>query len=225
KKINLLSNTLFDFNRISIEIKLALIQYWLLNMPISAMSQTLNINKSTISRFISKLSNKIVPSYMENLEKIGGPNVIVEIDETKIGKRKYHRGHHVEGVWVLGMVERTDKRRIIVIDIEKRDAATLTSLVRKYVRQGSIIFSDCWRGYNSLREYGYIHFTVNHSRNFVDPLTNVHTNTIEGNWCALKRLIPIRCRTRILVKLYLVRYMIVRNEDCALRKIIVLALS
>ncbi len=37
---------------------------------------------------------------------IGGKNIVVEIDESKFGKRKYHRGHRVEGVWVLGMVER-----------------------------------------------------------------------------------------------------------------------
>jgi hypothetical protein len=33
--------------------------------------------------------------------------MIVEIDESKLGKRKYHRGHRVEVVWVLRMVERT----------------------------------------------------------------------------------------------------------------------
>jgi hypothetical protein len=32
---------------------------------------------------------------------------IVEVDESKFGKRKYHRGHRVEGVWVIGGVERT----------------------------------------------------------------------------------------------------------------------
>ncbi|KAM0688071.1 Phosphotyrosine-binding domain [Conglomerata obtusa] len=37
---------------------------------------------------------------------VGGPGIIVEIDESKFGRSKYHRGHAVEGVWIVGMVER-----------------------------------------------------------------------------------------------------------------------
>ncbi|ELU13096.1 hypothetical protein CAPTEDRAFT_186616 [Capitella teleta] len=33
---------------------------------------------------------------------IGGPDVIVEINESKFGKCKYQRGHRVEGSWVFG---------------------------------------------------------------------------------------------------------------------------
>ena len=41
-----------------------------------------------------------------NLEaKLGGGGKIVEIDESKIGKRKYHRGHVVAGQWVFGGIE------------------------------------------------------------------------------------------------------------------------
>lgn len=39
-------------------------------------------------------------------EKIGGPGRTVEIDESKFGKRKYHRGKRVDGVWVFGGIER-----------------------------------------------------------------------------------------------------------------------
>ena len=41
--------------------------------------------------------------------KIGGEGKIVEIDESKFGKRKFHRGRRVDGVWVFGGVERGDK--------------------------------------------------------------------------------------------------------------------
>ncbi|GBL78770.1 hypothetical protein AVEN_168919-1, partial [Araneus ventricosus] len=32
----------------------------------------------------------------------------------------------------------------------------------------------------------YVHYTVNHSVNFKDPITGVHTNGIEGTWSAIK---------------------------------------
>ena len=42
----------------------------------------------------------------DNSQKIGGPDKIVEIDESKFCKRKYHRGHRVQGQWIFGGVER-----------------------------------------------------------------------------------------------------------------------
>ncbi|KZR97001.1 Uncharacterized protein APZ42_008350, partial [Daphnia magna] len=39
-------------------------------------------------------------------KKIGCFGITVEIDESKFGKRKYNRGKRVEGVWVVGGVER-----------------------------------------------------------------------------------------------------------------------
>ena len=44
-------------------------------------------------------------NYEECEEKIGGPGKRVQIDESKFGKRKYHRGHRVEGQWVFGGIE------------------------------------------------------------------------------------------------------------------------
>lgn len=38
-----------------------------------------------------------------------------------------------------------------------------------------------------MNNLGYIHLMVNHSKNFVDPHTRAHTNTIEGIWSQVKR--------------------------------------
>ncbi|CAK1590987.1 unnamed protein product [Parnassius mnemosyne] len=41
----------------------------------------------------------------KNMGKIGGPGKVVQIDESKFGKGKYNKGRHIEGHWVLGLIE------------------------------------------------------------------------------------------------------------------------
>lgn len=124
--------------------------------------------------------------------RIGGPGIVVEIDESKIGKRKYNRGRLVEGHWIFGMIERLGngekgKFRLAICPDNKRDQNTLLPIIQDHIEQGSIIHSDGWGAYVHLEDYGYEHYTVIHDRNFVDPVTGCHTQTIESNWRTLKR--------------------------------------
>ena len=46
---------------------------------------------------------------------------------------------------------------------------------------GGTLTTDCWRAYPSAAQAaGVAHFTVNHSKGFVDPETGRNTNAIEG---------------------------------------------
>ena len=56
---------------------------------------------------------------------------------------------HVEGQWVFGGVER-DSTRCFLIPVGDRKASTLIPIIKKYIADGSIIISDCWRAYNIL---------------------------------------------------------------------------
>jgi transposase-like protein len=138
---------------------------------------------------------------------IGGEGIEVELDETKIAKRKYHRGHRVEGAWLVGGVERTPERKFFAVQVQKRDKETLLGIVADYVLPGSIVLTDCWKGYLGLDEINsYTHATVNHSKFFKDPETHVHTNTIEGTWSGLKRKIPVRNRNSKCVDLHVFEF-------------------
>lgn len=72
---------------------------------------------------------------------------------------------------------------------------------------GSIVRTDMWKGYGFLDEdLEYSHEEVNHSLHFKDPVTGVHTNTIEGTWSALKRSIAMRYRTGNVIEKHLLEF-------------------
>lgn len=181
------------------------------NITTKAIQQVLGISRKTISRYKKLLKRMMERKFDEANWKIGGENVIVEIDESLFGKRKNHKGRIVEGVWVLGLVERTQARKIVLIKIAKRDKLTLSDIICKFVEPNSIIYTDMWRGYAGLESHSFTHCTVNHSTNFVDPMTGVHTQTIEANWSGLKQTIPKKYRNAKHVSFYLLLFMFRRN--------------
>lgn len=61
-------------------------------------------------QFFSHFKHLIGATLSDEDQFIGGPGIIVEVDKTKLSRRKYHRGHRVEGAWVVVGVERTTKR-------------------------------------------------------------------------------------------------------------------
>ena len=63
----------------------------------------------------------------------GGPGVVVEIDESKFGKHKYHRGKHVEGQCVFGGYQRSNGR-VYMVAVWKID------LVKHFYRLSNIGF-------------------------------------------------------------------------------------
>lgn len=146
------------------------------------------------------------------MDKLGGDGMTIEIDESKFGKRKYNRGHRVEGVWVLGMVERSERGRVKLVVVEDRKKSTLHDIIKESIKADSVIYTDGWRGYNDLEESFQSHMTVNHSKHFKDPETQVHTNTIEGTWNGVKIGTPARGRAKTKIQRYILRYMLIKNE-------------
>ena len=120
-----------------------------------------------------------------NPVKLGGPGVVIQIDESCFShKPKHHRGRgpHTP-IWVFGILDTSTSPGIGYMEIvNKRDAATLLPIIQSVVQQGSIIHSDEWRAYNDIQGLGFTHRTVNHSVNFVDGQTGVHTQAIESYW-------------------------------------------
>ncbi|KYN02027.1 hypothetical protein ALC62_07140, partial [Cyphomyrmex costatus] len=106
----------------------------------------------------------------KNSEKLGGSGHTVEIDEAKIGKRKYNRDRLVKDQWIFGGYEQGSKK-IFIVPLEDRTEKTLLEIIKEWILPGTTIVSDCWKSYDCLNNEGFQHLTVNHSYNFVDPDT------------------------------------------------------
>ncbi|KAF9764274.1 hypothetical protein NGRA_0711 [Nosema granulosis] len=98
------------------------------------------------------------------MELLGGNGLTVEIDESKFVKRKYNRDHHVEGVWVLGMVDRSERKCVKLVIVEDRKKDTLHAMLKSSIKENSVIYTDGWRGNNDLEGYFQSHQTVNISK-------------------------------------------------------------
>ena len=76
--------------------------------------------------------------------------------------------------------------------VDDCSAATLLPLIQQFIAPGSIIHSDEWAAYRNIAQMNvvppYQHLTVNHTVNFVDPLTGCTTNHIEAMWKNCKQI-------------------------------------
>ena len=154
------------------------------------MVHELKISKKTVIEWSLFFRECCFSRIIDDSVAIGGPGIEVEIDESKFGKRKYYRGHKVEGQWVFGGREKYDKRKIFMIPVPNRKQKTLIPIIKKWIRPGSIIHSDCWKAYSCLGKIGYTHVTVNHSKEFKNQSNAACTNCIESEWRHAKVYMP-----------------------------------
>ena len=155
-----------------------------------AISQLTGLSENTISDWRIRVHTKVADWLVANASPLGGPGIIVELDEAKFGKRKYNKGAYREGQWAIGGVDRdTGQCFLLPCPNNKRDAPTLLPLIYRWILPGSIVYTDEWGAYNDLTASGYTHESVNHSIQFVDPSTGVHTNTQEGLWAHVKKTV------------------------------------
>lgn len=195
KRISLSVHTFFSGVKLKTNEVLLLARLWLSKVSVESAMALTGHSSHTVGKFWADFRQLVGSSIEEEDVVIGGDGIIVEVDETKLGKRKYNRGHRVEGVWVVVGIERTPQRKCFAIPVETRDGATLRTIIENHVRPGTHVYTDLWRGYNWIgQESSFNHGVVNHSKHFKDPDTGVHTNTVEGTNSALKRVIPVRSR-------------------------------
>ncbi len=98
----------------------------------------------------------------------------------------------------------------------KRDALSLLNIIYKHFEPGTYIISDCWKAYHEIKSFdkSFEHLTVNHRLDFVDPVTQAHTNGVESIWNSAKtQFKTMRGVSRKYLPLYLADDELCKNID------------
>lgn len=117
----------------------------------------------------------------------------VEADESYFGPRRSSR-HRGEGhgrrapakIPVLGILERRGRVQVTVVRDCSADSLMRETL--RTVKRGSLVYTDRWKGYDTLTFCGYRHLRVDHHKRFSRPSASgkVHINGLEGFWSYAK---------------------------------------
>lgn len=148
------------------------------------------LHRNTINRLLTHI-RRVIADHCEAKSPLSGE---VEIDESYFGPRRV-RGVRGRGagkkVIVFGLLKRGGKVYTHIVPNVTRD--TLKQIVTAKVEPDSTIYSDGWRSYDGLVDWGYKrHYRVNHNANEF-ALGHNHINGIENFWGIAKvRLAKLR---------------------------------
>ena len=126
----------FSQSNMTLEEILKFTYWWCQDLEQSQITHELGLARGTGVDWDSFCREVYEITMFDSSQKLGGEGKIVQIDESKFGKRKYHRGHHVEGQWVFGGIEQ-ESRKCFMIAVDERDEATLLPLIKRWMTRNN----------------------------------------------------------------------------------------
>ena len=169
------------YSLIKLKRDMIILYYFYLEVSASKTSKEINLNYKTVQSRFMQFRRRIADYCNQEAKKLNGE---LEIDESYFGgKRKGNRGRGAKNkTIVFGILERKGKvHTVIVQDVS---AKTLMNEIENKTKKGSVFYTDGWKSYASLEQYGK-HNIIDHDKELVDKNHN-HINGIEGFWSFAK---------------------------------------
>lgn len=140
------------------------------------LSDLLGISHNSAVKLRNKLWRRLVE--IAPSKPLGGPGIPVEVDELLVSR--WIRRRSTATRWTaVGMTDRQTFRVFLAPD---RRRETLLRLIRQTVLPGSIVHTDGWRGYRTLKSEGFTHLWCDHSAGIFKGADGATTTTIDGYW-------------------------------------------
>lgn len=145
------------------------------------LQQTLEMSHRTVVEWSLACREICINSVvLSELDILGGPEMIVELDEVKYGQN--NMGRDTEDSWILGAFERETKRFFFEI-LQDCSGVSLMAVILRRIAPGTTIVSGLWGGYNQLLNHQqYEHLKDHHKVKFVDPINGHDTLNVKIKW-------------------------------------------
>ena len=160
---------------------LKILYYFYLEISAKKTADEMNLDYGVIHRKFMQFRKSIATYCNVQAKKLNGE---IEMDESYFGgKRKGNRGRGANNkAIVFGILER--KGKVYTKIVENVSKETLMKEIENKTKKGSVFYTDGWKSYNSLHQFGK-HNIIRHDKDEFAKERN-HINGIEGFWSFAK---------------------------------------
>ncbi len=130
QKLSLRHGSFWQRSHVPLRKAIELLYFWSLETPVTRVAAETGLSERTCIQWYAFFRDVCSNWLLRNQVQIGGPGVVVQIDESVIARRKYNRGHAVKERWVFDGVCPTSGRGFLEL-VPDRSAPTLLPLVEK----------------------------------------------------------------------------------------------
>ena len=161
--------------------EMMVLYYFYLELSASKTADELEIDYRVVHRKFMKFRKNIAVYCNVEAKKLNGE---LELDESYFGgKRKGNRGRGANNkAIVFGILERKGKVHTVIVPNVSKE--TLMSEIENKTLKGSVFYTDGWKSYNSLHQFGKHSVIKHHEDEFAKDKN--HINGIEGFWSYAK---------------------------------------
>jgi len=169
----------YSLNQLKLDLQI--LYYFYLELSARKTAKELNVNYRLVHRKFMQFRKKIADYCNREAKKLNGE---LEIDESYFGgKRKGNRGRGAHNKAIaFGILERNGKVHTMIVENVSKE--TLMKEIENKTQKGSVFYTDGWKSYASLEQYGK-HNIIRHDKDEFAKEKN-HINGIEGFWSFAK---------------------------------------
>ncbi len=149
-----------------------LIELFVAGATARTAAQLVNVNRKTAIFFFHRLREIIAYEQEKESEELQDSEI--EADESYFGgRRKGKRGRGAAGkVPVFRLLKRGGRGYVKIM--EDASGKTLMLVIRRKIVPDSIVYTDCWKGYDVLDVSDFHHVRINHSELFAEGRNHIN---------------------------------------------------